>query len=428
MQTLRELANEICTLAGHLNAAQYRWLALIAEFDRRHGWSDGATQSCAHWLNWKCGIALGAAREKVRVARALESLPKIAAAMKSGMLSYSKAREITRVGNSENEGFLLEIAEHGTAAHVENLVRVYRRCKDAEELTREARQQQGRSVTYRYDVDGSLIVTCRLPAEAGEHFKKAVETAVEQLAPEVTEDVPAGTLREPTPFSARRADALAAVAESFLTHQLLAANGPDRHLIQVNVDLETLRDRTAGCCEFERGPSMAAETARRFACDASVVHLYEQNGEPLDVGRKTRTISAPLRRLLTARDKGCRFLGCCNQRYIDFHHIHHWANGGETKPSNLVSLCRFHHRAVHEGGMRIEMLGDGALRFLRADGDAVDNVAPGCSQPPGDETQVSTGDRPWQWKGDRMDYGLAIDVMLQQARRAQDVPAGTLSS
>ncbi len=119
MRSIDELATEICTLAGHINAANHRFLVLIAEFDRRNGWSESGTQSCAHWLNWKCGIALGAAREKVRVARALESLPKVSAAMASGTLSYSKAREITRVGNAGNEDYLLSIAEHGTAAHVE---------------------------------------------------------------------------------------------------------------------------------------------------------------------------------------------------------------------------------------------------------------------------------------------------------------------
>jgi len=103
MRPIAELAAEICTLTGHINTANYRWLMLIAEFDRRKGWSDGATQSCAHWLNWKCGVGMGAAREKVRVARALESLPKVAAAMESGRLSYSKAREITRVATSETE-------------------------------------------------------------------------------------------------------------------------------------------------------------------------------------------------------------------------------------------------------------------------------------------------------------------------------------
>src|SRR6187200_3753821 len=106
MRPIDELATEICTLAGHINAASHRWLVLIAEFDRRNGWSDSATQSCAHWLNWKCGIAMGAAREKVRVAHALENLPKVCAAMASGRLSYSKAREITRVGNADNEEYL----------------------------------------------------------------------------------------------------------------------------------------------------------------------------------------------------------------------------------------------------------------------------------------------------------------------------------
>src|SRR3954447_1871282 len=100
MRPIIELATEICTLAGHINAASHRWLKLIAEFDRRTGWSDGATQSCAHWLNWKCGIAMGAAREKIRVAHALENLPKLSAAMASGRLSYSKAREITRIATA----------------------------------------------------------------------------------------------------------------------------------------------------------------------------------------------------------------------------------------------------------------------------------------------------------------------------------------
>src|SRR5687768_7713730 len=187
MRPIDEIAAEICTLTGHINAANHRWLMLIAEFDRRNGWSDSATQSCAHWLNWKCGIAMGAAREKVRVARALENLPQISAAMASGELSYSKAREITRVGNAANESYLLSIAQHGTAAHVERLVRAYRRCQEAEELSREQRQRQNRRVTFRYDDDGSLILTCQLPAEAGALVMKALDIAVESIP--VREDV-----------------------------------------------------------------------------------------------------------------------------------------------------------------------------------------------------------------------------------------------
>jgi hypothetical protein len=150
-----------------------------------------------------------------------------------------------------------------------------------------------------------------------------------------------------------------------------------------------------------------------------------EDGEPLSVGRKTRTISAPLRRALNARDKGCRFPGCANSRYMDAHHIEHWANGGETKPSNLVSLCRFHHRAVHEGGIRIERLDDGALRFVKSNGRAVDDVVPGYTQPPGDWTKVPAGTLLNRWRGEKMDLDLAVGFMFEQARRAKDVPAGT---
>jgi uncharacterized protein DUF222/HNH endonuclease len=424
MPSLDELATEICTLAGHINAANHRFLVLIAEFDRRTGWSDGATQSCAHWLNWKCGIALGAAREKVRVARALEKLPKVSATMASGKLSYSKVREITRVGNAGNEDYLLMVAEHGTAAHVENLVRAYRRCQEAEELSREQRQRQNRRVNFRYDDDGSLILTCHLPAEVGALVMKALDVAIEGLP--IHEDVPAGTPRQVVPYSTRRADALARVAESFLAHDVLESPGADRQQIVVHVAAETLRKGSAGCCEIEHGPSIPAESARRFSCDASVVTLIEDDdGEPLNVGRKTRLISAPLRRLLTARDKGCRFPGCSNARYIDMHHIRHWANGGETKPSNLVSLCRFHHRAMHEGGFDVQILDDGGLRFVRPDGQAVDRVLPGCSQPAGDPGRLPTGKFEPSWRGERMDLHLAVDLMIQESRKASDIPAGT---
>jgi hypothetical protein len=424
MRSIDELATEICTLAGHINAANHRFLQLIAEFDRRTGWSDGGTQSCAHWLNWKCGIGMGAAREKVRVARALEGLPRISAAMASGTLSYSKVREITRVGNSGNEEYLLMVAEHGTAAHVERLVRTYRRCLEAEELSREKRQQQNRRVSFRHDDDGSLILTCCLPAEVGAMVMKALDIAVEGIP--VYEDVPAGTAKQVVPFSRRRADALARVAESFLAHDVLESPGTDRQQIVVHVAAETLRKGSAGCCQIENGPCIPAESARRFSCDASVVTLIEdEDGEPLNVGRKTRVISAPLRRLLTARDKGCRFPGCCNARYIDMHHIKHWANGGETKPSNLLSLCRFHHRAVHEGGYNVEILDDGALRFVAPDGEAVDRVLPGCNQPHGDSNALPTGGFVDCWRGDRMDLGMAVDVLIQESRKARDVPAGT---
>ncbi len=176
-----ELEARITELAGHLNAANRRWLALIAEFDRRKGWHDGLTQSCAHWLNWKCGIDMGAAREKVRVAHALEQLPAIGAAMGRGELSYSKVRALTRVACPATERLLLTIALHGTAHHVETVVRQFRRVQEAAELSREARQHSGRRLTYSYDDDGSLVLKARLPAETGAIVLGALEAAMRDL-------------------------------------------------------------------------------------------------------------------------------------------------------------------------------------------------------------------------------------------------------
>ena len=189
-RSLIELESEITELAGHLNAAHYRWLTLIAEFDRRNGWAEGGCLSCAHWLNFKCGVAMGAAREKVRVARALEQLPKLAAAMGRGEVSYSKARAITRIASAENEEYLLSIALHGTAHHVERLVQGYRRAKDAEEASREARQFAGRSVRYFYDADGAMVLKAHLPADLGALLIKALDAAAEEIS---TPGVPAGT-------------------------------------------------------------------------------------------------------------------------------------------------------------------------------------------------------------------------------------------
>src|SRR5580704_4007138 len=177
--SLEELEARITELAGHLNAANYRWLLLITEFDRRKGWADGKLPSCAHWLNFKCGLNLGAAREKVQVGHALAGLPKIAASMARGELSYSKVRALTRVACAATEETLLMIALHGTAFHVERLVSGFRRAQEAEALSQEAQQHTQRSVNYWFAEDGSLILRARPPAAAGALLIQALDAALE---------------------------------------------------------------------------------------------------------------------------------------------------------------------------------------------------------------------------------------------------------
>ena len=425
--SLAELEAQITELAGHLNAANYRWLTLIGEFDRRRGWWDGRLHSCAHWLNFKCGLNLGAAREKVRVAHALAKLPKIAASMARGELSYSKVRAVSRVACPATEEGLLMIALHGTAHHVERLVQGYRRARQAEELSREAQQQANRSVSYCYAEDGSLMLKARLPAVAGAMLIQALNAALESL-PE--KEISAGVANElPISYPAQRADALAALAEHYLAEPDSSSTTADRYQVVVHVDAETLHEHTAGRSEIEQGPAIPVETVRRLACDASLLRVLEnEQGEPLDVGRKTRSIPPAIRRALNTRDGGCRFPGCTHQRYVDAHHIEHWADGGETKLSNLVTLCRLHHRLVHEGEITVETLPGGGWRFVRPDGRHFELIrrTPSVAYD-GEELEqvhadlgihIDSRTAATRWRGERMDYHLGVWVLCSQANRA----------
>ncbi len=297
---LGELEAEITELAGHLNAAQHRWLVLIEEFDRRNGWSDGATQSCAHWLNWSAASPWARRARRVRVAHAIPKLPRISEAMARGELSYSKVRALTRVACEKTEEYLLNIALHGTAAHVERVVGQFRRVREAQELSREERQQAHRGLSFSHDADGSLILRGRLPAEAGAQLIKALEAAMrDEEAADVSAETSGGIyVADAKPsWSTRRADALGRIAESFLKHGLeVLARAIDSRSSSTSMRRSSAK-AARDAVNSRDGPAMAAETARRMACDASTVHLYEdQAGEPLDIGRKSRTIPPALRR------------------------------------------------------------------------------------------------------------------------------------
>ena len=174
------LARELTTLAGHINAANYRFLQLLARFDAQGGWCDAGIRSCAHWLEWRCGIGLGAAREKVRVAKALENLPKIASAFALGELSYCMVRALTRKACPATEDYYLMIARYGTVSHVERLVRLHDRAETLQDSDQEARQYASREVTYYEDDDGNWVIRATLPPEAGELVVNALHHIIEQ--------------------------------------------------------------------------------------------------------------------------------------------------------------------------------------------------------------------------------------------------------
>jgi len=462
--SLEALEHRITELSAHIHAATYRLLYLIAEFDRRKGWAHWGILSCAHWLNWKCGIGLVAARDKVRVARSLDSLPKISEAFRTGQVSYSKVRAMTRVATVENEDYLLQIARHGTAAHVERLVCNYRKVQCIAERQRANSLHEERGVSFYHDEHGALVIEARLPPETGEIVLKALAAAGEAmyvrrreldaagqaggddsaesslnkglyLPPGPAEAVPedpdtpwwARDTNQTQSYTARRADALVLMAESLLANGAASRPAGERNHIVVHLDAEVLADPCcAGRSELKDGPRLAGESTRRLACDASIVRLTEDgDGMPLDVGRKTRSIPPAIHRALKARDRGCRFPGCTARHFVEGHHVKHWAHGGETSLANLVQLCSFHHRLVHEGGYGARVCGPQRFEFTRPDGIVIEAVPRGDSAESSRDADIESLNRENDldidaatcvslWDGTSMDHAMAVDALLQR--------------
>ncbi|WP_376690230.1 HNH endonuclease signature motif containing protein [Wenzhouxiangella sp. EGI_FJ10409] len=430
---VRRLEDQITELAAHIHAANYRFLTLIRRFDETAGWADPGIRSCAHWLNWKCGIGLNAAREKLRVAHALGELPKISASFSKGEISYSKARAMTRVATPENEEFLLMIALHGTASHLERAVRQFRRARRNEALDAENERHERRRVVWHMDEDGCWVMHGRFTPEQGERIQKAVDAAMDEIAQE-QQDVSAETSSAPDPkrpmpcpVEQRRADALERLADGLLSGDGGAVHGGDRCTVHVHTDLDTLREDGCGAeSTLENGGNVSAETSRRLGCDCGVVPWRESaGGKTLDVGRKSRSIPPAIRRALQRRDEGCRFPGCTAHKYVDAHHVVHWADGGETKLDNLVTLCRHHHRAVHEGGFDVRMDPGGQPVFLDRRGERIPEAPPMRFR--GNVFALMTQNRlagvdvsaetciP-DWHGERMDDDLVVESLYQLRR------------
>ncbi|HST15570.1 MAG TPA: DUF222 domain-containing protein [Gaiellaceae bacterium] len=388
---LAALEAELATLASHLYAGTCRWLELVAELDRRAGWADAGARSCAEWIAWRCALTPRAAREHVRVARALGELPLTQASFARGELSYAKVRAVTRVATAESEEDLLKLASHCTASQLERSVRAYRRV-----TTEEAREQQDDAhLNVFWSPDGSLEIHGRLAPEDGALLLRALESMRDSLWRGSAEPRPAR--------QASTAEALVAVADAALAGAGHERTGGERYQVVIHADEAVLCGDGEGGCALEDGSAVAPETARRLACDATVVRD----------GRKSRTIPPAVRRALRARDHGCRFPGCENHRFVDAHHVRHWAHGGETTLTNLVLLCRRHHRAVHEGGYRVDADG----RFFYPWGG---EILASPSLPHGDRRELTARNRRFtidaetckRGDGDRMDLTAAVDWLL----------------
>ncbi|HSE04540.1 MAG TPA: DUF222 domain-containing protein [Methylomirabilota bacterium] len=428
IEALDRLGDQIAELSAHLDAATARLLDLLRDFDARGGWNSGF-RSCAHWLSWRVGLDLGAARERVRVARALGALPLLAEALARGELSYAKVRALTRVATPGTEARLLAVGRAGTAAHVERIVRGWRRVDGHAEAREAAQQHKSRGMQVYRDVDGTVVVRGRLTPEAGALLLRALDAARETLYQRrrAAEPPVADPALEPPTRPQQEADALCLLAETALHHELDPGASGERYQVVVHVDAAVLADPAQpGQSVLEGGSHVSAETSRRLACDASrVVMRRDPDGRPVEVGARTRTIPPALRRALLHRDGSCRFPGC-HVRVGQGHHVRHWAQGGPTTLGNLVLLCRRHHRAVHGEGYQVARGPDGAPRFRRPDGRPLPEVAPPSAVPadPVAALHARHAARGLRlhartacpgWLGERLDVGWALDVLHPRA-------------
>ena len=372
-----ELGEEIAETAAMIDAATHRFLTKLREFDRVGGWFTAGALSCAHWLSWRVGMDLGAAREKVRVARALEGLPLIDDALKGGEISYSKVRAMTRVANAKNEEMLLVMARRMPGAQLEKTCRLVRQVRGLDEGARPDEEDCRRYVTSRATDDGMVSIQVRLFPEEAARVLRAFEAAAE---------------------GGKLVDGAMALADGGL------GGGRGRPPVEVvlHVEAESLEGHT------EAGDGISAEACRRVLCDCGLVPMVEERGKTIDVGRKTRTIPAALRRALESRDERCRFPGCVNRRWLDGHHVVHWLEGGETSLANTLLLCRKHHRYVHEYGFTT----DGEV-FRDRQG----NVIPPQGERPrwaGDwrVPGVSAESNQPGWEGEQVNYELCVDAVV----------------
>jgi hypothetical protein len=395
--SIDDLDVQICRLTRQLNAETYRMLVLVRDFDDRFGFSKWGYRSCAEWLAWRCGMSLSAAREKVRAAQALRSLPAIASAFADGRLSYSKVRALTRVAAAHDEDLLLAYAIDASASQVEERCRQMRNVEPGS-VHSARRAWERRSLTlFRDRSRGVVRITVELPEAEGELVGRAIENAVAAGDAAFGAEFASNPERSADAWRAQQADALVAIMKGYLSsgtggaranrsaegempaegdaqHGSPSASTRDHYQVVLHVDESALRGG-AGRSD------LPIETVKRLCCDGSVISVVEnEHGKPLDVGRKQRTVSTSLKRALWSRDRGCSFPGCRNTRYVDAHHIHHWADGGDTSLENLTLLCTHHHTLLHEGGFTIHRDSGGGIYFRRPDG----RVIPRCGYRPED--------------------------------------------
>jgi len=312
-------------------------------------------------------VELSTAREWVRMADALADLPAIDAAVAEGRLSLDQLAPLTKLATSETDEELASQGQGWTAPQTRALA-----ARASSPKVKDVNDAHDRRRLRWWSDEHVLHLKGQLPVDQG--------TLITNVLTRMASDSPPDPeLKVYESFEARAADALVELASLHVGDDADA----DRATVVVHVDVGVLGGDDEGVAELEHGPRIAAETARRLACDCRWQMVAEDgNGDIVRLGRTTRSTPPWLVRQLRRRDKGCRFAGCGRTRWLHAHHVDFWGMGGPTDPDNLALLCGYHHRLIHEGGWKMAMGTGGEIVFTRPNGQKL------ATRPPPIRTDV----------------------------------------
>jgi hypothetical protein len=333
---------------------QRELLSLIAEVDRRGSWRDSGARDTAHWVSMRYGISGWKAHRWIGAAHALEGLPRLSDALVSGELGLDKVVELTRFASPGTEADLISWAKRVSCASVRRRADLERRASIEDDLDAE----RSRFVSWWYFDEGRRLgLEAELPAAQGAIVVRALERAADAI-PAMPDE------RDASFAPARRADALVALCSARIARDV----DQDRATVVVHAQLDGI-ERGTGGCEIDGGPVVHPQTVRRLLCNARIQSVLEDRaGNVLGLGRTSREPSTWMLRQVRYRDRECRFPGCGARRFTQAHHIVWWRHGGRTDLDNLLLICSFHHRLVHEHGWSVKRDPDGTVRWFLPDG------------------------------------------------------------
>jgi Domain of unknown function (DUF222)/HNH endonuclease len=335
--------------------SQRTLLSMIVEADRRERWRESGARDMAHWLSMRYGISCWKARRWIAAGHALEALPRLSDALARGELGLDKIVELARFASHRNEADLITWAKQVSCAAVRHRGDVWARS------TREdvVEAERARTLSWWWFDEGRRFgMEAELPAAQGAIVARAIERVAGQ--------VPAMPDEEQEYFAdARRADALVALCSA----QTAEDPDPDLATVVIHAQLDGLDDGSGGC-EIEGGPALHPSAVRRLLCNARVQPVVEDRaGRVVGLGRTSREPSAWMIRQIRHRDRECRFPGCGARRFTEAHHVVWWRHGGRTDLDNLVLICSFHHRLVHEHGWSLTRDREGTVKWFDHEGN-----------------------------------------------------------